>query len=158
MSLVVRLAEPDDAGAIACLYYETIHAVNSRDYTVEQVEAWAGPAIATPDQWRKRQDAKTVWVAIAEIGIAGFAELDPNGHIDCFYCHKNYQGRGAGKALYETLEKESLAKGFDRLFTEASITARPFFERCGFTVVKRQEVVCRGVAMINFAMEKSLRP
>ncbi len=38
--------------------------------------------------------------------------------------------------------------------TEASITAKPFFESQGFLVVKQQEVERRGQKLINFAMEK----
>jgi putative acetyltransferase len=42
------------------------------------------------------------------------------------------------------------------LFTEASITAKPFFQRMGFSVVKEQEVSRRGETFINYAMEKFL--
>jgi hypothetical protein len=38
------------------------------------------------------------------------------------------------------------------------VTARPFFERNGFRVVREQRVSCRGVEMTNFAMEKPLAP
>ena len=45
-----------------------------------------------------------------------------------------------------------------RVFTEASVTARPFFERRGFRVVRERRVARRGVQLTNFAMEKPLRP
>ena len=45
-----------------------------------------------------------------------------------------------------------------RIFTEASVTARPFFERRGFRVVSERRVWRQGVELTNFAMEKSLRP
>ena len=37
-----------------------------------------------------------------------------------------------------------------------SITAKPFFQRMGFAVVKEQTVDCRGEIFTNFAMEKIL--
>jgi putative acetyltransferase len=43
-----------------------------------------------------------------------------------------------------------------RLFTEASITAKSFFQRMGFSVVKEQEVTHRGESFVNYVMEKSL--
>ncbi len=43
-----------------------------------------------------------------------------------------------------------------RLHTEASITARPFFERCGFLLVAEQTVALRGQQFVNFRMEKPL--
>jgi putative acetyltransferase len=67
-------------------------------------------------------------------------------------------GRGVGRTLYGAVEREARAEGLRRIFTEASITARPFFERRGFRVVREQTVVVRGVAMTNFAMEKPLPP
>jgi putative acetyltransferase len=67
-------------------------------------------------------------------------------------------GRGVGGGLYGAVERVARADGIRRIFTEASITARPFFERQGFRVVREQTVVRRGVAMTNFAMEKTLFP
>jgi putative acetyltransferase len=48
--------------------------------------------------------------------------------------------------------------GAGRTFTEASVTARPFFERNGFRVVLEQRASCRGVEIINFEMEKRIAP
>ena len=38
----------------------------------------------------------------------------------------------------------------------ASVTARPFFEKHGYRVCRRQQVLRAGVALTNFVMEKSL--
>jgi putative acetyltransferase len=65
-------------------------------------------------------------------------------------------GRGVGGLLYEAVEREARGKGLVRLSTEASITARPFFERRGFCIVREQTVSRRGVSMTNFFMEKDL--
>ena len=40
--------------------------------------------------------------------------------------------------------------------THASITARPFFEKRGYHVVKEQQVERRGVVLINYVMIKRL--
>jgi len=42
------------------------------------------------------------------------------------------------------------------LTTEASITAKAFFQQMGFLILKEQEVTCRGEVFINYEMEKSL--
>ena len=88
--------------------------------------------------------------------LAGFGELEENGHIDCFYCHHAYQRRGVGSAIYSRIEAKARALGLTRLLVEASITARPFFEAKGFAVVKRQTVICRGIELTNYVMEKAL--
>ena len=45
-----------------------------------------------------------------------------------------------------------------RITTHASRTARPFFERRGYRVLRAQTVVRHGVALENFVMEKWLPP
>jgi putative acetyltransferase len=54
------------------------------------------------------------------------------------------------------LEAKAVELSVSRLFTEASITAKSFFQRMGFSVVKEQEVTHRGEIFINYAMEKFL--
>jgi putative acetyltransferase len=54
------------------------------------------------------------------------------------------------------METEARRRGIVRLFTEASITARPFFEHSGFSLIAEQVVVCRGVEFVNFRMDKHL--
>jgi putative acetyltransferase len=151
----IRLFEAQDAAQIAQLFHDTVHAVNIRNYSSSQVKAWA------PDDfhfrnWAAVYSSRFTYVADDGDVIVGFAELEPNGHIDCFYCHKNYQRRGVGKHLYGAIEAKAVELTLNRLFVEASITAKPFFERMGFAVVKEQEVIRRDESFINYVMEKFL--
>lgn len=45
---------------------------------------------------------------------------------------------------------------YAEVFTEASITARPFFERNGFEVIEAQDVELRGETFRNYRMAKAL--
>ena len=40
-SMDIRRYRPDDLEQIARLFYETVHAVNRRDYTARQLDVWA---------------------------------------------------------------------------------------------------------------------
>ncbi|PSB21127.1 GNAT family N-acetyltransferase [Phormidesmis priestleyi ULC007] len=151
----IRQATQQDASEIMKLFYETIHTINIRDYSQEQVNAWA-PDTMTVDKWVKRQDTKQTFVADHNGKIVGFAEFEPDGHIDCFYTHKDFQGQSVGTQLLDTIVTQATQLQLSRLFVEVSITARPFFEHRGFAIVKPQEVECRGVKLINFVMERYL--
>ncbi|MFB8792295.1 MAG: GNAT family N-acetyltransferase [Potamolinea sp.] len=151
----VRTYEIGDAEAIMNLFYDTVHEVNIRDYTKEQVDAWA-PANMDVELWTRRLRSKLTYVAEEDDKIIGFGELEENGHIDCFYCHKDFQGQGIGKQILSQIESKAKSLGLVRLFTEASITAKPFFESQRFIVVIKQEVERRGQSFINFAMEKDI--
>ncbi|MBD2054674.1 GNAT family N-acetyltransferase [Oculatella sp. FACHB-28] len=151
----IRLFETQDAEQVARLFHETVHAVNIRDYSSNQVNAWA-PDDVHFRNWAEVCSSRFTHVADDEGVIAGFGELEVNGHIDCFYCHKNYQRCGVGKQLYRTIEAKAIELELNLLFVEASITAKPFFERMGFSVVKEQKVTRRGEILINYAMEQFL--
>ena len=151
----VRLFQTQDAEQIARLFNETIREVNICDYSTSQVKAWAPDDIYFRN-WVEVCSSRFTYVADDEGVIAGFGELETNGHIDCFYCHKNYQRRTVGRQVYQAIEVKAFELSMNRLFTEASITAKPFFQRLGFSIVKEQEVTRRGETFINYAMEKFL--
>ncbi len=151
----IRAYESKDAPEIVRLFYETVHSVNRLDYSREQVEAWA-PKIPNAAAWRRRMAARKTLVAVANGEVVGFAELEEDGHLDMFYLRKDAVGRGIGRHLYRAVEREALDRGIGRISIEASITARPFFERRGFRVVRQQTVQRRGVGLTNFVMEKPL--
>jgi putative acetyltransferase len=151
----IRLFHPQDAEQVALLFHETIHEINRRDYSGSQVKAWAPDNLYFRD-WAKVCATRFTYVADKAGLILGFGELEVNGHIDCFYCHKDYQGQGIGKQIYQTIERQAIALQLNRLFVEASITAQPFFKKLGFSVIKAQQVSCRGETFMNYAMEKFL--
>jgi putative acetyltransferase len=142
-----------DAKEIAELFYNTIHQINIKDYTEKQINAWA-PELRY-EFWAKRLKKKNPFVALADSQIVGFAELDPDGYIDCLYIHHQWQGKGVASKLLAEIEKEAQSLGVKRLYTEASITAKPFFEKRGFEIIKEQQVEKRGVKLTNYRMEKS---
>lgn len=151
----LRLFDPADLPAILALFQGTVRRVNSRDYSLEQVKAWA-PDELNAERWHERLTKAVTLVAVLENGeVVGFGDLEANGHIDCLYTHADHQGRGIGGLILAALEEHARALGLQRLFTEASITARPFFEKHGFGVLAEQQVELRGVTFINYRMEKT---
>jgi putative acetyltransferase len=155
MAIVIRLFKAEDAEQIARLFHETVREVNIRDYSSSQVRAWAPDNIHFRN-WIEVCSNRFTYVADNDGAIAGFGELEPNGHIDCFYCHKNYQRCGVGRQIYQAIEAKAVELSVSRLLTEASITAKPFFQRMGFSVIKEQKVTRRGKIFINYVMEKLL--
>ncbi len=86
----------------------------------------------------------------------GFAEFEADGHIDRVYVSADHRRRGIGRQLLGAVVAEARRVGLARLFTEASITARPFFEAQGFMMLAPQVVTCRGAAFVNYRMERVL--
>ncbi len=137
------------------MFQKTVREVNLGDYSSSQVRAWA-PDDLYFRNWVEVCSSRFTYVAEIDSAISGFGELEPSGHIDCFYIHKNYRCCGVGSKIYRAIETKALELSINRLFVEASITAKPFFQRMGFSVIKKQKVARRGETFTNYAMEKFL--
>lgn len=146
----LRSYRPSDCPELAELFYETVHTVNARDYTREQLDAWATGQVDL-GQWNRTLEEHHTVVAEEDGRIVGFGDMDGTGYLDRLYVHKDFQGRGIAAAICDALEG---GVSVGRLWVQASITARPFFERRGYRVVKEQQVERRGVLLTNFVMEK----
>ncbi|MEZ9839969.1 GNAT family N-acetyltransferase [Vibrio sp. 10N.261.52.C11] len=149
----IRNYQANDDKALWEIFFHTVRNVNVRDYSQQQVEAWA-PSSFDFALWQKRMNGLQPFVAELDGCVVGYTDLQPSGLIDHFFCHHEYQGKGVGKALMEHVFTVGRVRGISRYFSEVSITARPFYEHLGFKVVNEQEVEMRGVKLTNYVMEK----
>ena len=146
----LRKYTPSDCAQLAELFYQTVHSVNAKDYTKEQLDAWATGEVDL-QAWDASFRAHRTIVATESGKIVGFGDMDETGYLDRLYDHKDYQGQGIASAICDELERFAAGK---TITTHASITAKPFFLHRGYRVVRKQEVIRRGVVLTNFVMEK----
>lgn len=153
--LHVRAVRRSDIGAMIDVFRQSVRRVAIRAYTQTQVIAWAPDEIDT-DAWADRYASRPAWVAVRDGAIVGFSDLADDALLKMMYVHHDYQGRGIASALLRTVEIAARHRGDARLRTEASLIARPFFERHGFRLIAPQTVVTRGQSFLNFRMAKPL--
>lgn len=156
MNMIIRTYKDSDISQMVTLFYETVHTVNARDYSQEQLQAWApeDERETKMAQWGDTFRSHITYVAEIDGCLAGFSDMTHDGYLDRLYVHKDYQGRGIASALVRQLESEAHRLGLQQIWTEASITAKPFFERHGYQSIQKQTVERRGVALHNFQMKK----
>jgi putative acetyltransferase len=135
------------------VYYSAIHLVAARDYTEEQVDAWA-PSDLDPALWVKR--IRGINPFVAEIGgtPVGYADVQENGYIDHFFVSGLYPRQGIGRRLMTVLESEARRMQVAAMTSDVSRTAQPFFQSFGFAVVEQRSPVIRGVKVPNAFMRK----
>jgi putative acetyltransferase len=150
--LQVRRYTADDCDDTIAIFLAAIREVASRDYSPAEIEAWA--KVEDRAAWAKRRASRPTFLVDHAGRPIGFSDLEPDGHLDMMFVHPAHQGIGVASLLLATVEEEARKLGIGRIFTEASLTARPFFERRGFTVIARQSVEKRGRRLTNFRMEK----
>lgn len=150
----LRDYRPNDLDALIEVFIRAIRDTACRDYTPEQVDAWAQP---DRELWLQRRSSKPTWVAVMDEKVVGFTDLEPDGHIDMMYVHPCVAGNGVARALLERVEEQAKQDGIGRLYAEVSLTARPFFEKNGFTVIEPERVFRNGQHFDRFKMEKTLQ-
>jgi putative acetyltransferase len=155
--MIIRRYQDSDLESVATLFTETVSHVNVRECSPAQITAWT-PQPPDLIRWRERVASLTLWVAESDSRIVGFCGLGEGGHVDLLYVDYRFQRQGVARQLYEQVEKEARRCNIRRLFTEASTTARPFFERMGFIILRAQQVEFRDVLFQNYVMEKRLFP
>ena len=156
MPIQLRPFRSEDAEPCLDLFHETVHRVNIRDYTEEQIDAWA-PTDYDHESWASRFNNRFAYVACDGKVIVGFSDMTRDGHLDRLFVSADHQGQGIARLLVERLLDDAMSAGTSKITTEASITAKPFFERMGFEVVREQSVNCRGVCLTNFRMRRELK-
>ena len=129
-------------------FFQTVHTVNAKDYTTEQLNAWATGNVDL-STWNKVFLEHYTLVAVSDDIIVGFGDIDDTGYLDRLFVHKDYQRQGVATTLCDKLET-----GFDIITTHASITAKPFFLHRGYRVIKEQQVVRNGISLTNYVMGK----
>jgi putative acetyltransferase len=155
MSINIRQAISNDLENILQLFRETIEVVNAKDYSPEQVKVWANGA-EKKEKWSEKISQQ--YFVLAEIGsiLVGFGSITIDGYLDFMYVNKNYQNIGVATEIYNELEKFAQTNQLDKITSDVSVTAKPFFGKKGFEVIREQQVDINGIKLTNYKMQKHL--
>ena len=121
--MMIREYQTADCKELADLFYNTVHTVNAKDYTKEQLDVWATGKVDSK-KWNQLFQEHFSIVAVENDMIVGFGDIDKTGYLDHLFIHSDYQGKGIATGICNRLEQAVQGN----IVTHASITARPFFE------------------------------
>lgn len=149
----MRKWRPQDLDATIETFRRSVLELAAGDYSPEELQAWA-PEEADYGAWERRMEGSRGWIFEINGKLGGFITTDAPGHIDLLYVHPQYNRMGVASALLELLVADAGSRGITALATEASRTARPFFEQMGFSVLRAERAERDGVAIERFVMER----
>lgn len=124
LKMIIRDYQPSDCKEITELFYNTVHTVNAKDYTKEQLDVWAIGQVDL-EKWNQSLQEHYSIVAIENEVIVGFGDIDKTGYLDRLFVHADYQGKGIATGICNQLEQTIQGN----ITTHSSITAKPFFEK-----------------------------
>jgi len=150
----IRRSVIEDAAELARLHKGTIRTINKADYSPKQIEVWSKRTNAK--RFRNSHAIAVRYVVIDGKKIVGFSDFkkeDPETFWG-LYVHKDHLGKGIGSLLMQKMEDVARKMGIRRFILEATTTARTFYEKQGFRVMRKSTHAIEDQNLDIFIMEK----
>ncbi len=134
---MIRRFEENDAAGVAALIAETMRISNSKDYPKEYIAQ--DIALFTPEYVRRRAGWTHFYVVCEGEKIIGCGAIGPywnktdESSLFTIFVLPEYQGRGYGRLIMETLEQDVYFLRAKRIEIPASLTACEFYRHFGYT-------------------------
>ncbi|UKB83089.1 GNAT family N-acetyltransferase [Chryseobacterium sp. MEBOG06] len=153
--IIIRKGNENDLKEMQLLFTHTIDVICRKDYDDMQRKAWSS-GTENEERWLSVLKDQYVLVAILNDQLVGFCTLDQGNYIDLLFVHHNHQHEGIASRLYTHIEQKALEQNELYLTADVSKTARPFFKKKGFQIIKEQIVYVKGISLTNYKMTKKL--
>lgn len=132
----IRAFRKEDADEIAQVIARTLRESNSKDYPEEYIEY--NVASHSADELLKASEQRHIYVVcdgeriVGTGGIAGYWGSRTESILLTIFVLPQYQGKGVGRKIIQTLEQDEYALRADRIEIPASITAVEFYRKLGY--------------------------
>ena len=132
----IRRFESKDAEEVATLIRKTLQVTNVKDYAKEDIEALV--KMHTPEHVIERASWTHFYVVCDETVIIGCGAIgsywgkEDESSLFTIFVLPEYQGKGVGRKIIETLELDEFFLRAKRVEIPASITACEFYRKMGY--------------------------
>ena len=130
-----RFAEAD-AAEVSALIAKTLRITNSKDYSPEYIENHC--TLFTPEKVTERAGWTHLYVFCDGERIVACGAIGPywgredESSLFTIFVLPEYQGKGVGRKIIQTLEADEYALRAKRIEIPASITGRDFYRKMGY--------------------------
>ena len=133
---MIRRFEDKDAAEVSDVINTTLRISNSKDYTKEQIEMLSNEL--TPKKIRERAKQGHFYVACSGERIVGSGCIAPfwgsstESILLTIFVLAEFQGKGIGRKIIQTLEQDEYALRAKRIEIPASVTGAEFYRKMGY--------------------------
>ena len=122
--MIVRRFENKDAKEVSELIVATLRTTNIKDYSLEYIEN----DVRILQLYVVCDDEKIVGCG----SIGPYWDKEDESSLFTIFVLPDYQGKGIGRTIIETLEKDEFFLRAKRIEIPASITGTPFYIKMGY--------------------------
>lgn len=132
----IRRFQEADAREVSILIIKTLRTTNIKDYSKEYIEK--DVQAFNPEDVIKRASWTHFYVVCEGTAIVGCGAIGPywgkedESSLFNIFVLPEYQGRGIGRKIIETLEQDEFFLRAKRIEVPASITACKFYQKMGY--------------------------
>lgn len=135
--MIIRRFRKDDSAELSKVIAKTLRTTNIKDYSPEFIENEV--KFFTPEKLIERSTWTHFYVAcedekiIACGAIGAYWGKDDESSLFSIFVLPEYQGKGIGRKIIETLEQDEYFLRAKRIEIPASITAVGFYKKMGYS-------------------------
>ena len=133
----IRRFRSEDAKEVSALIIKTLRTTNIRDYSVEYIENYV--KVLAPEDIVNRASWTHFYVLCHDECIVGCGAIGPywgkedESCLFTIFVLPEYQGKGIGRKIIETLERDMFFIRARRIEIPSSVTACEFYRKMGYT-------------------------
>ena len=134
--MIIRRFKYEDANELADLIAKTLRTTNIKDYSLEYIEN--DISILTAEKLIERSSWMNIYVVCDDNKIIGCGAIgsywgkEDESSLFTIFVLPEYQGKGIGRKIIETLEQDEYFLRAKRIEIPASITAVEFYRKMGY--------------------------
>ena len=137
------------------VYFDSVNSIDENIYSKEHKFAWASQA------WESYEFQKSLLeglgsMLICKNKIVGFATRYPKDRLSLLYVRSNFKRKGLGSMLLDSIERDTLKEGINKIYTEASLISYKLFLKRKWEIDNKEIVNIKGLIFERYRMFKNL--
>jgi len=136
------------------LIKKVLSEVNSKDYSTLEIEAMK--SFQSEEKLKEKLEQGGIYfIALDTTKLVGIGGL-VGSEVSRVFVDPLYSGLGIGKELMLMVENEARKRKLKSIVLGSTITAKGFYEKCGFNVTKYEDFEINGLKLKMIMMEKKI--
>ena len=137
------------------VYFDSVCSIDENIYSKEHKFAWACQA------WENSEFEKSLLKGIGSKlicnkKIIGFATRYPENRLSLLYVRSNFKRKGFGTMILNSIERDALNSGINKLNTEASLISYKLLLKSNWEIDRKEKVNIKGLTFERYRMFKIL--